>query len=372
MFNQLEPDALVAQFLTHPPDGFRILPNAGGVPAFATRFNLLTTADIALQRRVASLPMHRLWGRWLCPQTCFIGTTVSEYALLPCAPVAEAFVSALRDQYAREYSLLIVKDIPQSSPLLDAAANAYADAFAAASEHAGWVLLDGQALAYVPVDFASADEYLARLSSGRRRDIRRKLRSRGELAIEALPTGDPLFADAAMLDEFYALYLNVYAQSEIHFDQLSAEFFCAMLRDGGSGGIVFVYRHQGRMIGYNICFVAQGNLLDKYVGFVYPDARRHNLYFVSWMHNLDYACTHGLRHYVAGWTDPQIKAYLGASFTFTRHAVYLRNPILRAVFRRIARRFENDRQWQASNPYDSRPPEPVAQGSATHEVAGRD
>lgn len=349
VFNQLEPDGLIAQFMLHPPNDFHTFRATCGAPAFAAKFDLLTTADAGLRRLMARLPLHRYWSRLLRPRTCFIGTTVSEYALLPRVSAADVLASALVHEHARDYPLLIVKDIPHHSPLLDADANAYSDAFAVACERAGWVLLQGQALAYVPVDFASTDEYLARLSSGRRRDIRRKLRARSELAIETLPTGDPLFADAAMLDEFYALYLNVYAQSEIHFDQLSAEFFHALLQDPDSGGVVFVYRHQGRLIGYNICFVAHGNLLDKYVGFVYPDARRHNLYFVSWMHNLDYARAHGLAYYIAGWTDPEIKAYLGASFTFTRHAVYVRNPVLRALLRRIGGRFENDRQWQSAN-----------------------
>ena len=371
MFNQLEPDSLIAQFALHPPNDFDVFCTPDGAPAFLADFDLLTTADARLRRLIARLPLSGYWSRLLRPRTCFIGTTVSEYALLPRAPAPDALVASLMRQYARAHPWLIVKDIPQRSPLLDADANAFADALAHACQGAGWVLLQGQALAYVPVDFASTDEYLARLSSGRRRDIRRKLRARSELQVEALPTGDPGFADAALLEEFYALYLAVYAQSEIHFDRLSPEFFRAMLRDGDSGGVVFVYRHDGRMIGYNICFVAHGNLLDKYVGFRYPQARQYNLYFVSWMHNLDYACAHGLRHYIAGWTDPEIKAYLGASFTFTRHAVHVRNPLLRAVVRRIAGRFESDRQWQSGNPIQFAPDAAPLHEIGTHAIGNR-
>jgi hypothetical protein len=346
LYNQLEPDGLVEQFMACPPEGFEAFRTIAGLPAFATRFDLLTTADAGLRNRVTGFPFYRYWNRLLRPRTCFIGSTVSEYALLPRDTAADALAPALVKSHASDYPLLIVKDIPQDSPLLDADANAYADAFVAACERGGWVVVEGQALAWVPVDFASVDAYLARLSPGRRKDIRRKLRARSELQIEAVPTGDALFDDPATLREFHALYLDVYAQSEIHFDKLGAGFFRALLQDAGSGGVVFVYRHAGRMIGYNICFVAHGNLLDKYVGFRYPQARQFNLYFVSWMHNLDYARMRGLRFYIAGWTDPQIKADLGARFTSTRHAVYLRNPILRALFRRLAGRFESDRQWR--------------------------
>jgi predicted N-acyltransferase len=311
-------------------------------------FDLLTTADDTLRRRIAGLPGYRRWGRLLRWRTRFAGTTVSEYAPLPSGVDPVALAQGLKGAYGRECRLLIVKDIAQDSPLLGAADNAYARAFASACAAAGFVLLEGQALAWVPIDFGSNDEYLARLSSGRRKNIRRKLRSLAELQIEAVPTGDVRFRDEATLAAFQALFDNVYAQSEIHFDRLDAAFFRAVLQDGGSGGVVFVYRHAGEMIGWNLCYEHAGKLVDKYVGFAYPQAREHNLYFVSWMHNLDYARRRGLSHYVAGWTDPEVKAFLGARMTFTRHAVYARNPLLRALLRRLGHHFESDRNWQAA------------------------
>ena len=297
----------------------------------------------------------------MAPRTCFIGTTVSEYALFPADADADALVGEWLTHFGRRQMLLIVKDIPQESPLLDMASNACARAITAACERAGFVLLEGQALAWVPIDFESIDDYLGRLSAGRRKDIRRKLRARAELDIEGIPTGATMFRDAAVRELFYTLYLNVHAQSEIHFDQLSRDFLDAVLQDASSGGIAFVYRHAGRIIGWNLCFVVGDTLVDKYVGFAYPAARDQNLYFVSWMHNLDYALRHDLACYIAGWTDPEIKSYLGARFTFTRHAVRPRvlladepvsmlavrprNRFLRAALRRMAGHFESDRAW---------------------------
>ena len=45
---------------------------------------------------------------------------------------------------------------------------------------------------------------------------------------------------------------------------------------------------------------------------------------------------------VAGWTDPQVKEALGASFTTTQHAVFIRNPLLRVLARCGARAFDGD------------------------------
>ena len=346
--SQLEPDALLAAFMAEPPIGFAAGCSPQGMPGFVAPFDLLTTADDALRRRVEGMPLARHWRRLLRWRTRFAGSTVSEYAPLPPGVAPAALAQGLKDAWGRECRLLIVKDIAQESPLLGAAANTHARDFAAACEAKGFVLLEGQALAYVPIDFASDDEYLARLSYSRRKNLRRKLRSRTSIEIETVRTGDARFLDESTLAAYYALFDAVYAQSEIHFDRLSLDFFRRVLRDAASGGVLFVYRHAGELIGWNLCYEHGGKLVDKYIGLAYPAAREHNLYFVSWMHNLGYARERGLTHYVAGWTDPEVKANLGASFTFTRHAVYARNPLLRALLRKLGGHFESDRQWQVS------------------------
>ncbi|MDR3064106.1 MULTISPECIES: peptidogalycan biosysnthesis protein [Comamonas] len=342
--NQLEPDGLLLQFQQHPPQGFTLL-NQGPVPAFTASFDLLTTADDALKTRLLSLP----GGRWLSSRlrlkTDFIGSTVSEYAPLPRGVDAAVLARQLRGVAGRTM-LTIVKDIPQASPLLSASDNDFARDLSQALTEQGFVALEGQALAYVPLGFASTDEYLAGLSRNRRSSLRRKLKSRAGLDIRRIPTGTA-FADESRIDAYYALFEAVYAQSEIHFDKLSRGFLAGLLRDAGNGGIVFEYRERvgGALLGWNLCFEHDGKLIDKYIGLSYPSAREANLYFVSWMVNLEYALERGLSHYVAGWTDPEVKAQLGASFTMTQHLVFIRNPLLRALGRRFSGLFESDRQW---------------------------
>ncbi|MBB1648150.1 MAG: GNAT family N-acetyltransferase [Delftia acidovorans] len=352
LHNQLEPPGLLAQFAAHPPEGFALLQD-WPAPAFTAPFDLLTTADDALKARLLSLPGGGWLSRRLRLSTDFVGTTVSEYAVLPMGTPAAQQAAALRARAGRRM-LTIVKDLPQDSPLLPDADNAHARALALALADAGFILVEGQALAHVPIDFSSLDEYLARLSRSRRQNLRRKLRSRAQLQVQRIPTG-AAFADDARVDAYYALFDAVYAQSEIHFDRLTRDFFAALLRDAGNGGTVFEYRAlqddgtPGALLGWNLCFEHGGKLIDKYIGLSYPAAREANLYFVSWMVNLEYAIERGLSHYVAGWTDPEVKAQLGASFTFTQHAVFIRNPLLRALGRRFAGHFESDRQWSEQN-----------------------
>ena len=348
--NVLEPAALVGAFFSHPPAGFTSGTTRQGLPWFEARLDLLTTLDDGLRRRVRSFGLSGVIRSWLQWRTLFIGTTVSEYLLLPRGLQPELLPQQLLrgelDARRRAHQLLVVKDIPLDSPLLSAADVATARTLTQALHAAGFVMLQGQALAWLPIDFASQDEYLARLSHARRKNIRRKLRSRAQLDIRCLRTGDPWLSNTRVRSDLYRLYLQVYHQSETHFDLLSPGFFDAVLQDASSGGCLFVYRAGEHIVGWNLCFEFGDALVDKYIGLDYPRSRELNLYVVSWMNNLDYALSRGLKRFVAGWTDPGIKAELGARFTFTQHAVYPRKRIVRWLLRRTAGVFEGDRQWQ--------------------------
>lgn len=343
--NSLEPPGLIQHFLDHPPEGFSPILSPNGQPGFSMDFNLLTTADPGLIQRVARLPLGGLIQRLLTWRTFFFGTTVSEY--LPVVPnqATLQLLTALLATWQKRSRLLILKDLPEDSPLLSDDDRKAGAELLSACKAKGFTLIAGQALAYVPIDFQGADEYLSRLSSGRRKDIRRKLRARAELNVEIIRTGNERFKDPMFLDELYDLYLAVFEQSEIHFDKLTPGFFASVLQDATLDGHLFLYSANEQLIGFNLCFIHNGMLIDKYVGFRYPAARDYNLYFVSWMENLDFAVSRKLSHYVAGWTDPEIKAYLGAKFTFTHHAVYPRNPLLRRILGKFSGLFEHDRAW---------------------------
>lgn len=338
----VEPHGLVAAFRAHPPRDFSARTICGDVPGFAARFDLLTTAEPGLRRFVQRLPGYRRWRRLLEPRTLFVGTTVTEYAVLPADGDVDALAGCIAGLAADE-AFTIVKDLPCDAALVGEAAAARAGALARALARRGFVLLEGQALAYVPIDFADTDAFLARQPRSRRRDIRRKLRARERLRVERRATGDPWLAEPANLALVYAMYEAVYAQSELHFDRLERGFFADVLADATNGGIVFLYYADARLVGWNLCFAAGSAFVDKYIGLAYPAARELNLYVVSWIENLEYARAHGFRNYVAGWTDPEIKAHLGARFTLTRHAVHPRSRVLRFALRRLTRFFESDR-----------------------------
>ena len=349
LLNVVEPKYLIETFLKNPPLDFsasQVSDGAGLTPAFKADFDLLTTMDEDEYGLRELAKKHKIIKKLVTYPALFVGTTATEYANYPertdYRPLISALLHEMRKQKAQ---LLIVKDVPQSSPLLSATANASAELLLQQCQEAGFLLVEGQALAYVPIDFKSVDEFLMRMSKSRRKEFRKKIKDSAHVQIETINCGAAEFQDEALLEQFYAMYENVYQQSEIHFDILSKGFFRDLLQCKTGNGVVFCYKVDGRLIGYNICFVEANRLVDKYVGFIYPDARDANLYFLSWFRNLEFAINNGLEAYVAGWTDPAVKASLGAKFTLTRHAVFIRNPILRAILTPFKHLFESDSNW---------------------------
>ena len=83
--NSLEPPQLYDAFIANPPLGFaarRIDTDDGSLPVFLTPFDLLTTLDDDVKKRVDKIPLvSYIGGALLRPRAIFCGTTVSEYAV---------------------------------------------------------------------------------------------------------------------------------------------------------------------------------------------------------------------------------------------------------------------------------------------------
>ena len=239
--NRVEPLSLIESFLEEPPLGFvraGMEVDGGFLPCFVANFDLSTTLD----------PFFKKCFSLVCrilpkPRTLFVGTTVTEYAVFPHGVSADVLVRRILGKMGEDCcSLSVIKDLPLNSPLLSTAENAFAADLMAAAERYGFFVVCGEALAYVPIRFSSIDEYLAKFSRARRKDFKKKLRSRGSLCIEEISTGHHAFFSRANLELLYSLYLNVYHDSEIHFDLLTFDFFQRVFTGERGDGVVFVYR----------------------------------------------------------------------------------------------------------------------------------
>ena len=186
----LEPAALLEGFLAHPPLGFEAGRLPSGLPTFRAPLDLTTTMDDELRGRLLGLPLSRLWRPWITWKTRFVGATSTEYTR--CRHTSRLRRWPRRDASRdRRYPAAGGQDLAIDSPLLDDAANAHSAAFLQALLARGFVELEGMPLAWVAIDFDSLDGYLGRLSPSRRKNIRRKLRSRDDLQVDCIATGDP-------------------------------------------------------------------------------------------------------------------------------------------------------------------------------------
>ena len=109
--NLVEPTELIQHFQKSPPEDFLVLELASKVPAFSMKFDLFTTMETATRRKLEALPFSRWWRRLLHPYTCFVGTTVSEYAPFPISTPPEALIQELLADKMDIYPFLIIKDI---------------------------------------------------------------------------------------------------------------------------------------------------------------------------------------------------------------------------------------------------------------------
>ncbi len=339
LINRIEPENLINTFMAEPPEGFQSISidtGNGFIPGFIMKFNILTTTDEKIKKLLSKVGF--LIPK---PKAMFIGTTVTEYSIfpedIPPDKTRKLILSRLKEIRS---SFLIVKDIPLDSPLLSDEENRASKEIMKNLEENKFQIIYGEALAFVRININSIDEYLKLFSRSRRKDIKRKLKSKDEITVEEISTGDPFF-DNETVSFLYMLYMNVYNQSTIHFDLLTESFFKRLFQE--ENGLVFLYRNNGKIIGFNLCYRAGNKLIDKYIGLDYPDARTFNLYFVSWINNIDYCIKNRLEFFVAGWSDPEIKANLGSEFTFTYHAIYLKNPLLRFILKKIKFLLEADK-----------------------------
>jgi len=339
--SQVEPTELIESFHENPPEDFtsiKIDVDGSDLHAFSMKFRILTTVN----QRVKNI-LKYIEFLIPKPKLLFIGTTVTEYSVFPRERGAGKVCENILKKFSEVKSFgLIVKDIAKESPILTEEENRFNNELMDSLKEKGFEIIYGEALAYITVNFKSIDEFINRFSKSRKKTFKRKLRAKLDLTIDHIPTGDEFFNEENV-QYFYDLYLNVYNNSSIHFDKLTLNFFRSILQNPSSGGIVFVYKHEDKIIGYTINF-STGDLFNyKYIGLVYPISRKFNLYYVTWFDHLDYCIKNNIKLYIAGWTDPEIKSFLGSEFTFTFQAIYISNPVIRFIFKKMKFLFEADK-----------------------------
>jgi predicted N-acyltransferase len=299
------------------------------VPAFLTDYALDTTLTGIARRLVTQL--RRQFPRALvlrlaclgspCTETISVGFTKEVDAKRHASILSGLLQVFERHACASRCNLLAVKDVPAEQSEL----------WRRAAGSASYQTMPSLPGTVLELRFASTDDYMAQLTQGTRRDMRRKLRSRSEVRIEHRRNIDDVIAPIGQL------YAATRARARLSFEELTPAFFQGVLArvPGASCTLYFV---GDELLAMNLLLEDQVTLLDKF--FCMSDSGRdYNLYFLSWFCNVEYCLSKGLRRYLSGQAGYTNKLRLGSTLNGTSMYFRHRNVLLNVLLRMVARRF---------------------------------
>ena len=199
-------------------------------------------------------------------------------------------------------------------------------------KHDGFSKVDSFPSVRMELNFGSLEEYYKSLSYSTRKDLRRKIKkaySKANIQIKVVDGVEDI------IDDVYRLYLNTYHAAEVRFEFLTKEFFINVSRHLKPHTKYFLYYVNGELSAFNLCFVYNDLLIDKFIGFDYEIARQYSLYFVSWCFNIEWCLKNSIRFYQVGQTDYLPKIKLGGSliplYAYVKHNNFLFNFIIKLL-----------------------------------------
>ncbi|MGA2463467.1 MAG: GNAT family N-acetyltransferase [Thermodesulfobacteriota bacterium] len=267
--------------------------------------------------------------RFFILKTLFCGSPFGENAILGITKdfkdthiLIDELVKGMRG-FCKEnkISFTIFKDfLNENSPLLDSL------------KQKGFLKVDSFPSVRIELNFNSLEEYFKSLSPSTRKDLRRKIKeayTKANIEIRIVDSVEDT------IDDIYRLYLNTYRAGKIKFEFLTKEFFINVSKDLRPHIKYFLYYVNGNLSAFNLCFVYNDLLIDKFIGFDYDIAHQYSLYFVSWCFNIEWCLKNSIRFYQVGQTDYFQKIKLGGSliplYAYVKHNNFFFNLIIRLL-----------------------------------------
>jgi predicted N-acyltransferase len=176
--------------------------------------------------------------------------------------------------------------------------------------------------------YADFEDFLSRLSSAKRKKIRRERRRVAEVGVRySVVAGDAL--SESQWDRVYLLYAHTYAERG-QAPYLSREFWRQWGAAAGTPVRVIVGEENGEIIACALCVEGGDTLYGRHWGAL---ASHHSLHFETcYYQGIEYCIARGLRRYDAG-TQGGHKLARGFDPVITRSAHWLAEPRLDAAVR---------------------------------------
>ena len=296
-------------------------------PLFFVRQNLIEGVPGTI-RTIVDL-IRKIFPRLLTMRVLMVGCAAGEGHLGACDPKDEPWVAnalhATLLTYARQNkaSLIVLKDFPAKyrATLENFRANGYAR-------------IPSMPMTRLSLKHASFDDYLATLGYMTRKNLRRKFRK-----AERAPAIDmEVVSDIApYVDEIYPLYLQVHERSPLKFETLTKEYFCSLGQRMPERARFFIWRQEGRIIAFALCFVHGDTIYDECLGLDYSVALDLHLYFYTLRDVIRWAIEQKLEYYCSGPLNYDPKLHLGCDLVpldlYVMHTAAFLNPVFRRIIK---------------------------------------
>jgi predicted N-acyltransferase len=177
------------------------------------------------------------------------------------------------------------------------------------------------------------DEYLARLSSSTRRDLRRKQQAAAAVRIE---DRHDITGVAPLLVE---LYDNVRRMSRLDYgelEELPPDYFLQVSRELGERALFRLYWVGSTLAAFNLLLIERDRIIDKFLGMRYPLARACNVYALSWLENVRLCLNRGVHTLQTGQTAYREKVRLGSHLLPSSIWFKHRGPVMHQLLRACA------------------------------------
>jgi len=302
-------------------------------PFFFVQQNLVEGIPGGPRRLVDSI--RKKFPRFLTMRVLMVGCAAGEGHLGALSPVDSIWIAEALHQClpqvarAAKASLVVLKDFPSK----------YRDTLAGFSRN-GFTRVPSMPMTRLALNFRDFDDYLAHLSYGTRKSLRRKFRKTERAAKIELEIVSDI---TPHLDEVYPLYLAVHERSPMKFEKLTKEYLSKLSQLMAERVRFFIWRLDYRIIAFSICMVHDGTIYDEYLGLDYSVALDLHLYFYTLRDILRWAIENRLTFYCSSPLNYDPKLHLGCDLApldlYVRHT----QPLLNPIFRRVVRLLEPTR-----------------------------
>jgi hypothetical protein len=309
---------------------FAITGSSGEVLAIQPFFILDQDLLAGTSPNISSLigVVRRVWPGFMRARTLMIGCAAGEGHLDGDDGKAQhshaKILASCVTEHARQLksSIIVLKEFPAKyrTPLK-------------CFEERGFTRVPSLPMTKLNIDYSGFDEYMnLALNSATRSKLRKKFR----IAAQASPIEMTIVDDVTpFIGDIYPLYLQVYERSNLHFEKLTAEYFCRIGQQMSDKARFFIWRQNAKIIGFALCMVDGDAVYAEYVGFDYSVALKLHLYhyvvrdIITWAMENGYKCfrSSGLNY------DPKLhmRHLLDPIDLYVRHTSRFVNTMLKWV-----------------------------------------